>query len=80
VSLRQAYRDLILFSLFIGSIGTFLIVLYCYLVTHKIFYAVMTLISGLIGTLAGVAEFVFRVEFWRAIFESWRNRKRKDNK
>jgi len=25
----------------------------------------MTLISGLIGTLAGVAEFVFRVEFWR---------------
>jgi len=78
--LRRAYRDLILFSLFIGSIGTVVIPLYIYLVTGEIFWAMMALINGLLGTLGGIAEFVFRVEFWRAIFESWQNRKRKDRK
>ena len=80
MSLRQVYRDLILLSLFAGLIWTCVMTLYLYLTTGEIFCAMMSLITGLLGTLAGIAEFVYRVEFWRAIFESWRNRKRKGKK
>jgi len=79
VSLRRAYRDLILFSLFLGLISTFVWTLYYYLVYREAFYFILAFVTGLLSTLTGIARFVFIVEFWRAIVESWRKRKRKEN-
>lgn len=77
--LRRAYRDLILFSLFLGLISTFVWTLYYYLVYREAFYLMLAFVTGLLSTLTGIARFVFIVEFWRAIVESWRKRKRKEN-
>jgi len=78
VSLRQAYRDLILFSLFFGLIWAFVLALYIYLVSGETFHAMLALVMGILSVLAGIAEFVFRVEFWRAIWKSWTKRKRRE--
>ena len=79
MSLRRAYRDLILFSLFLGLVSTFVWTLYYYLVYREAFYLILAFVTGLLSTLTGIARFVFIVEFWRAIVESWRKRKRKEN-
>jgi len=79
VGLRRAYRDLILFSLFLGLIFTFMWTLYYYVVYRETFYLIIAFVTGLLFTLAGIARFVFVVEFWRAIVESWRKQKRKEN-
>jgi len=76
MSLRQAYRDLIYLSLFLGLIFTFVWTLYSYLVYRETFCVIIAFVSGLCSTLMGVARFVFIVEFWRAMVESWRKRKR----
>ena len=70
MSLRGAYGDLIVLSLFIGLIFTSVWTLYYYVVYCETFYLVIAFVTGLLFTLAGIARFVFVVEFWRAIVES----------
>jgi len=78
VSLRQAYLDLILLSLFFGLIGAFVLTLYIYLIYGETFHAMLAFVMGILSVLTGIAEFVFPVEFWRAIWKSWTKRKRRE--
>jgi len=59
MSLRQAYRDLIYLSLFLGLILTFVWTLYDYLVYRETFHVILAFVSGLASTLVRVARFVF---------------------
>lgn len=69
MGLRQAYRDLILFSLFLGLIFTFIWTLYYYLIYRETSHLIIAFVTGLLLTLAGIARLVFVAEFWRAIVE-----------
>jgi len=79
LSLSRAYRDFILFSLFLGLIITFAWMLYFYWLYRETFYLVYAFVFGLLSMLVGIARFVFVVEFWRALVESWRKRRRKNS-
>jgi len=75
MSLRQVYRDVILFSLFVGLIFTFALSLYLYVfVERETSYVIVTFASGLAVTLIGIGRAVFVIELWRAILEAWRKR------
>ena len=43
-------------------------------------FLVLGLGLGVLGTFEGVARFVFLVEFWRAIWDSWHKRREKKKK
>jgi len=72
VSLRGAYRDLIVFPLFLGLIFTSMWTPYYYVAYRETFYLMIAFVTRLLFMLAGVARFVF-------VVESWRKRRRKEN-
>ena len=74
LSLRQVYRDVILFFLFLGSIFTCVVTFYFYVVSREPFYVMMAFASGIAFILIGVSRFVFMVEFWRTIMKYWRKK------
>lgn len=79
MSLRQAYRDLLLFSLFVGLIFSCILSIVYFIIYREMRFLVLGFGLGVLGTLEGIARFVTLVEFWRAIWDSWHKRREKRN-